>query len=144
MSSSLFVKQFNIRKVVSTCPLISKDSNLFTNSLRIVLCALNTIGITVIFMFHGFFSSLTRSRYLSIFSLSFIFTKWSTGTAKSTIISPRFGNPVLSQNPRKFCASHSPGQILDYVCTICSYILIQFPVGNLAHPVVSYLTLFLR
>ena len=36
-------------------------------------------------MFHGFFSSLARSRYLSFFSFSFNFTLWSAGTAKSTI-----------------------------------------------------------
>ena len=32
-----------------------------------------------------FFSSLTRSRYLSLFSFSFNFTLWSAETAKSTI-----------------------------------------------------------
>ena len=36
-------------------------------------------------MFHSFFSSLSRSWYLSLFSLSFSFTLWSAGTAKSTI-----------------------------------------------------------
>ena len=44
-----------------------------------------TIGITVTFMFDSFFSSLARSRYLSLFSLSFSFTLWSAGMAKSTI-----------------------------------------------------------
>ena len=32
-----------------------------------------------------FFNSLTRSRYLSIFSHSFTFTQWSAGTENSTI-----------------------------------------------------------
>ena len=45
-----------------------------------------TIGIIVTFMFHSFFNSLARSRYLSLFSHSFIFTLWSAGTAKSTIL----------------------------------------------------------
>ena len=36
-------------------------------------------------MFHSFLHSLARSKYLSLFSLSLIFTLWSTGTAKSTI-----------------------------------------------------------
>ena len=40
-----------------------------------------TIGIIVTLMFHSFFSSLARS----FFSLSFSFTLWSAGTAKSTI-----------------------------------------------------------
>ena len=37
-------------------------------------------------MFHSFFSSLARSRYLSFFSLSFSFIQWSAGTAKSTVL----------------------------------------------------------
>ena len=37
-------------------------------------------------MFHSFFNSLARSRYLSFFSLSFRFILWSAGTAKSTIL----------------------------------------------------------
>ena len=40
----------------------------------------STIGITVTFMFHCFFNSLARSRYLSFFSLTFNFTLWSAGT----------------------------------------------------------------
>ena len=45
-----------------------------------------TIGIIVTFMFHSFFNSLARSRYLSLFSHSFSFILWSAGTAKSTIL----------------------------------------------------------
>ena len=37
-------------------------------------------------MFHSFFNSLARSRYLSFFSLSFRFILWSAGTAKLTIL----------------------------------------------------------
>ena len=44
-----------------------------------------TIGITVTFMLQSFFSSLARSRYLYLFSLSFSFILRSTWTAKSTI-----------------------------------------------------------
>ena len=45
-----------------------------------------TIGITVTSIFHFFFfSSLARSKYLSLFSPSFNFILWSDGTAKSTI-----------------------------------------------------------
>ena len=44
-----------------------------------------TIGIPIIFMLYSFFSSLARSSYLSLFSPSFSFIQWSTGTAKSTI-----------------------------------------------------------
>ena len=45
-----------------------------------------TIGTIVTFMFHSFFNSLARSRYLSFFSLSFRFILLSAGTAKSTIL----------------------------------------------------------
>ena len=37
-------------------------------------------------MFHNFFNSLERSRYLSLFSHSFSFILWSAGTANSTIL----------------------------------------------------------
>ena len=46
----------------------------FTNPLVTVPRAPIIIGITVTFMFHGFFNSLVKFRYLSFFSLSFNFT----------------------------------------------------------------------
>ena len=49
-----------------------------------------TIGIIVTCMFHGFFNSQARSRYLSFFSHSFSFILWSAGTAKSTILQVPF------------------------------------------------------
>ena len=48
--------------------------------------ALITIGIIITFMFHIFFNSLARSRYLSFFSHSFSFILWSAQTANSTIL----------------------------------------------------------
>ena len=48
--------------------------------------ALITIGIIVTFMFHSFFNSLARSRYLSLFSHSFSIILCSAGTSKSTIL----------------------------------------------------------
>ena len=72
--------------IVSTCPPTSKSSQPFNNPLVIVPNAPITIGTIVTFMFHSFFNSLTRSRYLSFFSLSFRFILWSAGTAKSTIL----------------------------------------------------------
>ena len=56
--------------IVFICPLISKSSNPFANPLGIVPSAPITIGITVIFMFHSFFSPLARDRYSSFFSVS--------------------------------------------------------------------------
>ena len=71
--------------IVSTRPPTSKTSRLFNNSLVIVPKASITIGTIVTFMFHSFFNSLARSRYLSFFSLSFRFILWSAETAKWTI-----------------------------------------------------------
>ena len=72
--------------IVSTRPPISKSSRPFNNPLVIVPNAPITIDKIVTFMFHSFFNSLARSRYLSFFSLSFRFILWSAGTAKSTIL----------------------------------------------------------
>ena len=72
--------------MVSTRPPNSKSSRPFNNPLVTVPKALITIGIIVTFMFHSFFNSLARSRYLSLFSHSFSFILWSAGTAKSTIL----------------------------------------------------------
>ena len=131
--------------MVSACPLISKSSSSFTNPLEIVPSTPIMIGITVTFIFpslFSFFCSLATSRYLSFFSLSFNFTLWSSGTAKSTIwlvhfilfylfilILLYFSWLSLSlavwlfipQNPRELCTSHSPGRILGCVYTTCSY-----------------------
>ena len=72
--------------IVSTRPPISKSSRPFNNPLVIVPNARITIGTIVTFMFHGFFNSLARSRYLSFFSFSFRINLLSAGTAKSTIL----------------------------------------------------------
>ena len=44
-----------------------------------------TTGITFTLLFFSFLIFLARSNYLSLFSISLIFTLWSAGTAKSTI-----------------------------------------------------------
>ena len=76
--------------MVSTRPPISKSSRPFNNPLVIVPKAPITIGTIVTFMFHSFFNSLARSRYLYFFSHSFSFILWSAGTAKSTILQVLF------------------------------------------------------
>ena len=68
----------------------SKSSSPFSNHLVTVLNAPITICIIVTCMFHGFFNSLERLRYLSFFSHSFSFILWSAGTAKSTILQVLF------------------------------------------------------
>ena len=73
-------------RIVSVCPLISKSCSPSKNPSVTVPRVLITIGITTTFMFHSFFFNFqARSRYLSFFSLSYNFTLWSAGTAKSTI-----------------------------------------------------------
>ena len=64
--------------------LVSNLHRLFSWGLSTVLKAPTTIGLTVIFILSIFFSLLTRSRYLSSFSLTFIFAQGSAGTTKST------------------------------------------------------------
>ena len=71
--------------MVSTRPPTSKSSSPFSNPLVTTPNAPITIGIIVACMFHSFFNSLARSRYLSCFSHSFSFILRSAGTAKSTI-----------------------------------------------------------
>ena len=72
--------------MVSTRLPTSKSSSPFSNPLITVPNAPITIDIFVTCMFHSFFNSLTRSRYLSFCSHSFSFLLWSAGTAKSTIL----------------------------------------------------------
>ena len=61
--------------IVSTHLPTSKSSRPFNNPL-----------VTVSFMFHSFFNSLARSRYLCFFSPSFRFIPLSAVIAKSTIL----------------------------------------------------------
>ena len=72
--------------IVSTLPPTSKSSRPFNNCLVTLPKTPITIGTIVTFMFHRFFNSRARSRYLSLFSHSFSFILWSAGTAKSTIL----------------------------------------------------------
>ena len=65
--------------MVSTRSPTSKSSRPFNNPLFTVPKAPITLGIIVTFMFHSFFNSLARSRYLSLFSHSFSFILWSAG-----------------------------------------------------------------
>ena len=121
-------------RMVTTRSLLSKSSSPCTNSLVTVQSTPITIGITVIFMFHCFFSSLARSRYLSHFSLSFSVNLWSAGTSKPTIrqvhffcwlslglvVWLRLDDSFLSQNHEEIFASHFLEQILGFLYTTYS------------------------
>ena len=76
--------------IVSTRPPTSKSSRPFNDPFVIVPKAPITIGTIVTFMFHSFFNSLAKSRYLSFFSNSFSFILLSAGIAKSTILQIHF------------------------------------------------------
>ena len=77
---------FSIMLSFGWSPLIRQFPSPFSNPLVTVPNTPITIGIIVTCMFHSFFNSLARSRYLSFFSHSFSFILWSAGTAKSTIL----------------------------------------------------------
>ena len=66
--------------MVLILPLISSS---FSRLLGIVPRAPTTIGINVMLMFYDCFFSLANSKCFSIFSLTFIFTLWFSGMAKS-------------------------------------------------------------
>ena len=72
--------------MVYTRPPTSKSSSPFNNPLVTVPKAPITFSIIFTFMFHSFFNSVARSRYLFLFSDSFSFILWSAGTAKSTTL----------------------------------------------------------
>ena len=111
--------------MVSTRPPTSKSSSPFNSPLLSVPKAPITIGIIVTFMFHSFFNSLVRSRYLSFFSHYFSFILWSAGTAKSTILQILFfclsflGDPYMCQSPVGVYMCHFLGQELGCEYTIC-------------------------
>ena len=88
--SILAVLSNAVIRIVSTCSPTSKSTRPFNNPLVIVPKAPITIGTFVTFMFHRFFNSLARSRYLSFFSHSFSFILWLAETAKSTILQVLF------------------------------------------------------
>ena len=120
--------------MVPTRSSTSKSSSPFSNPLVTVTNAPITIGIIVTSMFHRFFNSLARSRYLSFFSHSFSFILWSAGTAKSTILQilffswllglvfwPRWGDPCVCQSPIGVYICYFLVQVLGCAYTICSY-----------------------
>ena len=98
---------------VTTRLVISKSSGPCTNPLVTVPRAPITIGNIVTFMFHSFFNFLARSRYLSLFSLSFNFILWSDRTAKFTILQVLSflliirWSVYISKSQRSLCVSFS-------------------------------------
>ena len=139
--------------IASTRPLISKSSCPCTKPLMTVPSAPITTGTTVTFMFHSYFRSLARSRYLSFFSIYFSFTLWSAGTAGSLLFLltiTRSGHlseirwPIcISKSHRILCISFSRSGFwvvhILFVRMVKFKLLAQFPVNHLPRPVVSHL-----
>ena len=119
--SIMAVRNKTVAWMVSTRPPTSKSSSPFSNPLVTVPNAPITFGITVTCMFHSFFISLAKTRYLSFFSHSFSFILWSAGTAKSSILQALFlliiiksdllaeirWSECMSKSPRSLCVSFS-------------------------------------
>ena len=138
---------------VSTSPFISKSSSPCTYHLMTVPRAPITFGIIVTFMFHIFFSSLSRSRYISLFSHSFnkvlnsssslffvdYYKIWSSGwnlvIRLYLEIPEEFLGLIFSD---RFWAVH-----ILFVRMVKLQILVLFSVEHLSHPVVPSLILFL-
>ena len=149
--------------MVTTRPPTSKSSSPFSNPLGTVPNEPITIGIIVTFMFHSFFKSLARSRYLSFYSHSFIFILWSAWTAKSTILQilfffcwlllglvfwPRLGDPSVCQSPKGVHVCHFLGHMhqvvhISFVRMVKFQFLAHLPVDHLVDPVVSCLIFLL-
>ena len=128
--------------MVCTCPLITKSHSPCYNPLVTPPSPSITIDFTVTFMFQGFFSSLARSRYLSLF-LFFFFSSsrffsvvsrnYSAGSffffffllfywlSLGLVVWPRLDYPFVFQNPKEFCTPHSLGKIPGWTYTIYSY-----------------------
>ena len=129
----LAVLKSTVVYLVSSWTPTSKSSSPFNNPLVTVPNTPITIGIIVTRMFHSFFNSLARSRYLSFFSHSFSFILWSAGTAKSTMLQILLFLLIIIRSgllgeTRYVCQSligvyvcYFLGQVLGCANTICLY-----------------------
>ena len=122
--------------MVSTHLIVSRSCP-FTNPTVTVPRAPITIDINVTFMLHNFFQFPSR---VLVIILLFVFFQFHSVVSRNSkvhnlasshflfcwllpglVVWPRLGDLFVSQNPRGFCTSHSPGQILGCAYTICSY-----------------------
>ena len=149
--------------MVSTRPPTSKSSSPFSNTLVTIPNALITIGIIFTCMFHSFFNSQARSRYLSFFSHSFNFILWSAGTAESTILQVLFflliiirsgllaeirRSVYMSKSQRTLCVLFSRTGaglcVYHFVCMVKFKFLAHLPVDHLTHQVVSIIIIIIE
>ena len=148
--------------MVSILSLISNSSRPLSKPLRNVLSAPTTVGITVTIIFHSFLSSLAKSKYLFIFSLSFIFYLWPDGRQNpqnskvfffliktmSGLLAGIRRFVCISRSQRMLCVSFSRTDFGFVHIPLGSMVKFQFlsqlPVNRLSRSVVSSLVLLLR
>ena len=155
--------------MVTTCHLTSMSFTPFTKPLGPAPRTPITIFITFTSMFHRFFTSLGRSRYLPIFSgffyfpsvilcrhkvpytagflsLFFFFCKLSKVWSSDRLAGIR-GTVCISKSQKILCVSFSMMCFqlvhISQVRKVRFQFLSQFPVNYFSHPVVSSLILFL-
>ena len=87
--------------MVFICPPIFNSSSPLSNLFGILPSAPTTIGITVHFKFHIFFSSLAWSKYFSIFPLDFIFAKLNIKITVTSILVGEMGTISKSMEKRQ-------------------------------------------
>ena len=128
--------------MVSTRPLISKSFSLWTNP---VLSEPMTTDITVTFMFHSFFNSLARSRYLSFFSLLFCgqpelqipqFGKVSFFLiiTRSGLLVEIRGSVCISKSQRSLCVSFSKTDPRTLLLLLLLLLLLTQLAGAVEYP----------
>ena len=145
--------------IVSARPPISNSFSPFSKPLLILPSAPITIGITVTHMFHSFFSSFARSKYLFLFSFSLIFTQDSKvhNSAGCLFFFVNFYKVLSSGRSYVICLYFQIPEnfehliLLDgfwfvhirFVCMVKFCFLAQFSADHFPYLVVSSLVLFL-
>ena len=130
--------------MVSTRPPTYKSSCPFSNPLVTVQNAPITIGIIVTCMFHSFFQFPSKVEVPIIFSHSFSFILWSTGTMKSTILQLLFimliniRSGLLAEIRWSVCMSKSHRSYISElfswtVAELCIYHLLVWSNLNFLH-----------
>ena len=112
--------------MVSTRPPTSKSPRPFNNPLVTVLKAPITIGIIVTCMFHSFFNSLARSRYLSLFSHSFSFILWSEIIIRSGFLVEIWWSVCMSKSHMSLCVSFSRIGVVFCICHLLAWSNLKF------------------
>ena len=100
--------------IVSIWHLTFNSASLFPKPLKTIPSESTTISITVTFMCHNLFSCQARSKYLFIFSYSFIFPLESVGKAKSTIWQIMFSSLYYFTPWEFFTSTLTDGFLLEF------------------------------